>query len=80
MLIKRLRDQDIGILITDHNVRETLQSTERAYIIHQGHILKEGTTEELISDPKVRAVYLGDNFDAPMRRVTADEERELYVD
>ncbi len=80
MLIGRLRDQDIGILITDHNVRETLQSTERAYIIHQGQILKEGTADELIADPQVREVYLGDNFDAPMSRVSAAEEQELYVD
>jgi len=80
VLIRRLRDQGIGILITDHNVRETLQSTERAYIIHQGRILKEGTADELIADPQVRKVYLGDNFDAPMSRVSAEEERELYVD
>ncbi|QDV05474.1 Lipopolysaccharide export system ATP-binding protein LptB [Planctomycetes bacterium Poly30] len=78
-LIQQLRDQGIGILITDHNVRETLQSTERAYIIHQGQILREGTAEELIADPKVREVYLGRNFDvAPAARgVSAEEERGL---
>ncbi len=78
-LIQQLRDQGIGILITDHNVRETLQSTERAYIIHQGQILREGTADELIADPKVREVYLGRNFDVPAaaRGVSAEEEREL---
>ena len=77
-LIQQLRDQGIGILITDHNVRETLQSTERAYIIHQGQILREGTAEELIADPKVREVYLGRNFDVPaIKGVSAEEEREL---
>lgn len=77
-LIQQLRDQGIGILITDHNVRETLQSTERAYIIHQGQILREGTADELIADPKVREVYLGRNFDVPaVKGVSAEEVREL---
>ena len=77
-LIQQLREQGIGILITDHNVRETLQSTDRAYIIHQGQILREGTADELIADPRVREVYLGRNFDVPAARgVSAQEEREL---
>ena len=76
-LIRRLREQGIGILITDHNVRETLGCTDRAYIIHQGQILREGSAEELISDERVREVYLGHNFDAPLRGVSAQEEREL---
>ena len=77
-LIQQLREQGIGILITDHNVRETLQSTDRAYIIHQGQILREGTADELIADPRVREVYLGRNFDVPAARgVSAEEEREL---
>jgi lipopolysaccharide export system ATP-binding protein len=76
-LIRRLRGRDIGILITDHNVRETLQSTDRAYIIHQGHILREGTAAELVQDPRVREVYLGHSFDAQVRGVTAEEERGL---
>ena len=67
-LIQQLREQGIGILITDHNVRETLQSTDRAYIIHQGQILREGTADELIADPRVREVYLGRNFDVPAAR------------
>ncbi len=77
-LVNRLREHNIGILITDHNVRETLQSTDRAYIIHQGVILKEGTADVLISDPEVRRVYLGDNFDAPMKKVTSAEEASLF--
>ncbi len=76
-LILQLREQGIGILITDHNVRETLQSVDRAYIIHRGRILREGTAEELVNDPEVRDVYLGRNFDAPLRGVSVAEEREL---
>ncbi len=76
-IIADLRRRNIGILITDHNVRETLQSTDRAYIIHHGRILREGTADELISDPKVREVYLGKSFEEPPRGVTAEEEREL---
>ncbi|MEX1024005.1 MAG: LPS export ABC transporter ATP-binding protein [Planctomycetota bacterium] len=68
-LIARLRDRGIGVLITDHNVRETLASTDRAYIIHQGRILREGTADELVADPKVREIYLGRTFDAPTRGV-----------
>ena len=80
-LVKRLRARDIGILITDHNVRETLQLTDRSYIIHQGQILREGTTEDIIADMRVREVYLGHSFDGfgPQRRVTGMEERELLA-
>ncbi len=72
-LVHGLRDQGLGVLITDHNVRETLQSTDRASIIYKGQILREGTAAELIQDPKVREVYLGQRFemewsaDAPAR-------------
>jgi lipopolysaccharide export system ATP-binding protein len=72
-LVHGLRDQGLGVLITDHNVRETLQSTDRASIIYRGQILREGTAAELIQDPKVREVYLGQRFemewsaDAPAR-------------
>ena len=52
----------IGILITDHNVRETPSITDRAYIINNGEILRSGTPEELASDPKVRKIYLGEDF------------------
>jgi lipopolysaccharide export system ATP-binding protein len=80
VLVHQLREQGIGILITDHNVRETLQSTDRAYIIHQGHILREGTSDELVSDPEVRRVYLGANFEVTVNKVTMQEEQGLYED
>ncbi|MCA9001258.1 MAG: LPS export ABC transporter ATP-binding protein [Planctomycetes bacterium] len=75
-LIARLRERGLGVLITDHSVRETLQITDRAYIIHQGQILREGDAETLISDPKVREVYLGKSFDSPTG-ISAEEEHGL---
>ena len=60
--ISRLRDRNIGILITDHNVRETLEITDRAYIMREGRILTSGTTDELYNDPLVRQYYLGNHF------------------
>ena len=57
-----LKNRGIGILITDHNVRETLNITDRAYIINDGRILKEGSPERLANDENVRKVYLGENF------------------
>ncbi len=61
-LISKLKDEGIGILVTDHNVRETLRVTDRAYIIHEGRILRAGTPEELGNDAEVKKVYLGDDF------------------
>jgi lipopolysaccharide export system ATP-binding protein len=61
-MILYLKRQGIGILITDHNVRETLGITDRAYILSDGKILREGTPEELVSDPEVRLHYLGERF------------------
>jgi lipopolysaccharide export system ATP-binding protein len=61
-IIGRLRDREIGVLITDHNVRETLNITDRAYIINDGKILREGSPEQLTNDDEVRKVYLGENF------------------
>jgi lipopolysaccharide export system ATP-binding protein len=61
-IISRLRGQSMGILITDHNVRETLAVTDRAYIMRNGNILASGTSEELYNNPLVRQYYLGDNF------------------
>ena len=61
-IISDLRASGIGILITDHNVRETLSVTDRAYIINEGRIFRSGTPEELGSDPEVRRVYLGESF------------------
>ncbi len=61
-IIGHLKHRGIGVLVTDHNVRETLNITDRAYIINEGKILREGSPEELTSDLEVRKVYLGDNF------------------
>lgn len=61
-VVKQLQEKAIGVLITDHNVRETLQITNRAYIINQGQIFRHGTPAELASDADVRRVYLGETF------------------
>ncbi|WP_082671141.1 MULTISPECIES: LPS export ABC transporter ATP-binding protein [Chloracidobacterium] len=61
-IVARLREKGIGVLITDHNVRETLAITDRAYIISEGRIFRSGRPEELTSDQEVRQVYLGENF------------------
>jgi lipopolysaccharide export system ATP-binding protein len=61
-IIARLRDRGIGILITDHNVREALEITDRAYIISEGQLFRSGTPSELTDDPEVRRVYLGEKF------------------
>ena len=61
-VVAHLRDRGLGILMTDHNVRETLQITDRAYIIHDGVIFQTGTPKALATDPGVRDVYLGDQF------------------
>jgi lipopolysaccharide export system ATP-binding protein len=62
-IVARLKEKNIGILITDHNVQETLQITDRAYLLFEGSILKAGTAEELANDEQVRRVYLGKNFE-----------------
>jgi len=61
-IISELRNPNIGVLITDHNVQETLSITDRAYLLFEGKILKSGTAEELAADEQVRKVYLGQNF------------------
>ena len=61
-LVAKLKGRDIGVLITDHNVRETLEIVDRAYILHGGTVLMSGTPEEVVSDPNVRNVYLGSTF------------------
>lgn len=61
-LVAKLKGRGIGVLITDHNVRETLEIVDRAYILHDGHVLMSGTTEEVVNDENVRRVYLGHNF------------------
>lgn len=61
-LVSHLKDRGIGVLITDHNVRETLDLVDRAYILHDGNVLMEGTPDEIVSNQEVRRVYLGDRF------------------
>ena len=61
-IVRRLKDRGLGILITDHNVRETLKLVDRAYLIHRGEVVYEGAAEELVNDPKAREIYLGPDF------------------
>ena len=61
-LVRRLTQRGIGVLITDHNVRETLGLIDRAYIIHSGHVLTEGSPEEIVANADVRRIYLGESF------------------
>ena len=62
-IIRKLKDRNIGVVITDHNVHETLNITDRAYLLFEGRVLKDGTAEELAADPVVKKVYLGSNFE-----------------
>ncbi|MDZ4664965.1 MAG: LPS export ABC transporter ATP-binding protein [Bacteroidota bacterium] len=62
-VVKKLKEKNIGILITDHNVHETLSITDRAYLLYSGSVIKSGTAEELANDEQVRKVYLGQNFE-----------------
>ncbi|MGI5846117.1 MAG: LPS export ABC transporter ATP-binding protein [Alphaproteobacteria bacterium] len=61
-LVSQLKNRGLGVIITDHNVRETLGVTDRSYVLHDGKILIHGTTDKIIKDPMVRRVYLGENF------------------
>ena len=61
-IVGRLQSKGLGILITDHNVRETLSTTDRAYIMFEGRILLQGTSRELAEDPVARQIYLGERF------------------
>jgi len=67
-IVKKLKDKNIGILITDHNVQETLSITDRAYLLYDGRILQAGTAEDLAADPEVRRVYLGKNFELRQKK------------
>jgi lipopolysaccharide export system ATP-binding protein len=62
-IVKKLKEKNIGVLITDHNVHETLSITDRSYLLFEGSILRSGTSKELADDPHVRKVYLGQNFE-----------------
>src|SRR5262249_39054493 len=61
-LVRRLTGRGIGVLITDHNVRETLALTDRSYIIYSGQVLMEGRQDDIVNDPEVRRLYLGEDF------------------
>jgi len=71
-IVAKLKDRNIGILITDHNVQETLSITDRAYLLFEGQLLKQGNAEELANDELVRKVYLGQNFE--LRRKSPKQE------
>lgn len=62
-IVKTLKDKNIGVLITDHNVHETLSITDRAYLLIEGNVFKQGTPKELANDEEVKKRYLGDNFE-----------------
>jgi lipopolysaccharide export system ATP-binding protein len=68
-IVAKLKTKNIGILITDHNVQETLSITDRAYLMFEGNILKSGTAAELASDEEVRRVYLGKNFELKRKNI-----------
>lgn len=72
-IVAKLKQKNIGILITDHNVQETLSITDRAYLMFEGKILKAGTAEELADDEIVRKVYLGQNFVLKKKNMNIDE-------
>lgn len=72
-IVAKLKTKNIGILITDHNVQETLSITERAYLMFEGNILKAGTAEELAADEMVRKVYLGQNFELRKKNILLDD-------
>ena len=72
-IVAKLKLKNIGILITDHNVQETLSITDRAYLLFEGKILKSGTAEELSADEQVRKVYLGKNFELKRKKIFDQE-------
>jgi len=73
-IVAKLKQKNIGILITDHNVQETLSITDRAYLMFEGNILKTGTAEELAEDEIVKKVYLGQNFVLKRKNIVIDEK------
>ena len=82
-IVATLKQKNIGVIITDHNVDETLEITDRTYLLYEGKILKAGTAEELANDEMVRKVYLGQNFQlrgrksAAMERIEAEQKAAL---
>lgn len=78
-IVFRLKDKNIGILITDHNVHETLSITDRSYLLYDGRILNSGTAEELAEDEEVRRLYLGQNFELRRPVVMKQESQDDQV-
>ena len=76
-IVAKLRTKNIGILITDHNVQETLSITDRSYLMFEGSILKAGTAEELAADEQVRQVYLGQNFELRKKVIDLTVKKEI---
>lgn len=75
-IVSRLKSRNIGILITDHNVDETLSITDRAYLMVDGKLFKSGTAEELANDPQVRKVYLGQNFELRRSKLISPRQNQ----
>ncbi|MGZ3493074.1 MAG: LPS export ABC transporter ATP-binding protein [Thermodesulfobacteriota bacterium] len=75
-IIRQLKSRGIGIIITDHNVRETLGVCDRAYILNEGRILEEGPPEKIAQSPKARRIYLGEEFELGSRRRIQEEEKK----
>src|SRR5690606_38207650 len=78
-IVARLKNKNIGILITDHNVDETLSITDRAYLMVDGKLFKSETAEKLASDPQVRKVYLGQNFELRRARVATPPRHPMGI-
>ena len=76
-IVAQLKDKNIGILITDHNVQETLAITDRTYLMFEGGILKSGVPEDLAADENVRKVYLGKNFELRRKKKPEDDDRNI---
>lgn len=79
-IVAKLKNKNIGILITDHNVHETLSITDRAYLLYEGKILKSGTAQELADDETVRRVYLGKNFELRLNKPNEELEEIIHPD
>jgi lipopolysaccharide export system ATP-binding protein len=75
-IIRQLKSRGIGIIITDHNVRETLGVCDRAYILNEGRILEEGSPEKIAQSEKAKKIYLGDGFELGGRRLSQKEEKK----
>ena len=74
MIVAKLKYKNIGVLITDHNVQETLSITDRAYLLFEGNLLKSGTAEELAADEQVKRVYLGKNFELRRKKIDVPQD------